>query len=357
MIRRAALMGIALAAAGGGAAYAADDAVPYFTVPEKFFSADFPGKPVVGQASFPVPTPQGTKVSVPAVTYSLQQPGASYRVTVADLANSAAADSHALDHAVEAFRKSHGALPLDAEVSHSLTGSKFQLCGRHFGYAGKDGALHYETLYYNPNTWLFYDITSTVSAKAQPEHGADAEHFQTSFAIKADAKSQLPAPPPYPDNWKLHKYPDSGFDIRFPAEPTVEQGSYTTDTGIAVPATRYWAKQGDVLYRLTVAHYNGTAADPDGTTADAQVAGAVRAWKRQGTVLADDSVAISAGQCGRDVTIARKEDGLRARASIYFPASQHRVYLLEVAQLARDVPIDPIDDRRFRESLALVLPQ
>jgi len=345
-----------LLAAGAGTAALAEDPSPLRAFPDAFFSVDFTKEPAVSQGTFPAVTPIGTVVAVPATTYTQSEPGATFRVTVARLADTPAHDGHALDHAVAAFRRLHPALPLDTVISQSLNGSKAQLCGRNFGFAGADGSLHYETFYYNPHTALFYDVGATVEAKAQAQHGGDAEHFETSFSLTADPASQLPAPPPWPDNWKPFHDPDGGFDIRFPAPPTVEQGSYITDVGITVPATRFWAKAGGTLYRLTVARPWGTAADPEGTTAEASVLGAVRQWDKQGTVIADDDVAISAGQCGHDITL-RKPDGLGARASIYFPATQQKIYIIEVTQTDAATPVDPLDDRRFRESLTLALAQ
>jgi|GEM_PF-3396016 len=338
--------------AGGGAALA-DTSVETF--PEKFFAIDFPATPKITAGIYQAVTAGGTTVPVPAEIYSLQQPGAFYQVTVADLAGSAAEDRHALDHAIAAFRRRPD-LALDTAVSHSLTGSRFQLCGRHFGYVGDSERLVYETLYYNPNTRKFYEVVSSVTPAAQSRHGADVQHFQTSLALQADAQSQLPAAPDYPENWKVYKYPQVGFDIRFPAEPTVEAGQYTTDHGITVPATRYWARQGDTLYRLTVANYWETDASPDGPGAEDAVDGAVRLWKKQGTVLSDDSVAISNGQCGRDVVL-RTPDNLETRASIFFPATQHRIYIVEVTHSRARGTLDPLDDRRFRESLALATAQ
>ena len=123
-----------------------------------------------------------------------------------------------------------------------------------------------------------------------------------------------------------------------------------------MPATRYSAQLGNTLYRLTVARPYGTAADPEGASAEDSVIDAVKLWKRQGTVVADDAVAIAAGQCGRDVTV-RKPGGLAARASIFFPATQQKVYIVEVSQTGPGPAADPLDDRRFRESLTLALAQ
>src|SRR5699024_7694302 len=123
--------------------------------PDKFFALDFPASPTVTTGTYDAVTPSCARVSVPATVSSVQQDGAFFAITVADLANSAADDRHALDHAIKAYRQ-RSDLALDTAVSHSLTGSRFQLCGRHFGYASPDDQLNYETLYYNPNTRLFY---------------------------------------------------------------------------------------------------------------------------------------------------------------------------------------------------------
>jgi hypothetical protein len=346
-------MALVLAAASllsGGATLAAEEEGPLFTDKATWLSIDFPGRPVISKGSYEAVTPAGGTVRVPATLYTVTQPGTEYRVTVANLAGSAAEESHALESAAAAYRKRDG-LALDTAVSHSLGTSGYQLCGRSFGYQAADGRLVYETLFYNHNTRLFYDVRSSVAQRAQAQHGSQVSHFQQSLAILADPASKPPAPLAYPEGWKLYDYADARFSIRFPAAPTVEEGDYRTDSGIVVPATRYWARSGGTLYRLTVAKLWETEAD-DGNAVD----DGARLWTRNGTVVANDSVAINAAQCGRDIAL-KTPDGLAARARIFFPSSQHRLYVIEVAQGQGGAAPGAEDVDRFLQSFAVAKPE
>ncbi|MDB5712953.1 MAG: hypothetical protein JWO15_350 [Sphingomonadales bacterium] len=321
-----------------------------FTDEKKWLSIQFPAPPTVTATRYDVVTPGGTKIAVPATLYDFKQNGSEYRVTVANLAGSVADDPHALEHAVTAFRRRKG-IALDTAVSHSLGASGYQLCGRSFGYSGPGGKLNYQTLFYNDNAHLFYDIYSSVTLKAEPQHGAEVTHFQQSLALLADPASKLPAPLNYPDNWKLYDYPTARFGIRFPAAPTVEQAAYHTDGGINVPATRYWTRVGGTLYRLTVAQLWETEAD-NGNAVDEGVA----VWKRHGEVIADDTVAVNAAQCGRDVAL-KSPQGTISRARIFFPSSQHRLYVIEVAQEVGNQTPDAADTDRFLQSFTVAKPE
>lgn len=346
---RTALLLAAASLLSGGTALAEDEG-PLFTDPATWLSIDFPGRPHVSKGSYDAVTPAGNTVSVPATIYTVKQPGTEYRVTVANLANSPAEETHALENAAAAYRKQDG-LALDTAVSHSLSGSGYQLCGRSFGHQDTNGRLVYETLFYNHNTRLFYDVHSSVAQQAQAEHGSEVSHFQQSLALLADPASKLPPPLAYPEGWKLYNYKDALFSIRFPAEPTVEEGDYRTDSGVVVPATRYWARSGGTLYRLMVAKLWETEAD-DGNAVD----DGASLWTRKGTVIANDGVAVSAAQCGRDIALKTPE-GLAARARIFFPSSQHRLYVIEVAQEAGGATPGAEDTDRFLQSFTLAKPE
>ncbi|HZV10286.1 MAG TPA: hypothetical protein VFF94_11040, partial [Novosphingobium sp.] len=282
-------------------------------------------------------------------TYSATQEGAAYQVIVARLHGSAAADPHVIDRSIAAARRQPG-LALDASTSHSYGTSGAQACGRQFGFAGKDGALLYRTLFYNPRTERLYDIRSEVSAAAQADHGADVVHFQQSFALLADPGAKAETPPPSPASWQDVAAPDKAFTIRFPAAPRIRQEAYRTATGAAVPATVYEARAGAALYRLTAIHLWQTAGDGPGAL-DSEIA----RFQHSGTVLEEGPAAIPYGQCGRAIAL-RTPDGTRREVELFFPSSQHRLYLIEVRHKAES-PVDPLDLARFRLSFALAKPE
>ncbi len=323
---------------------------PVPTYAEDLISIQFPAPPERTAGRYQAVTASGVRVSVPARVYALQRGGADYRVSVAALAGTLADDPDALDHAVAHYRQRH-VLALDTETSHALGASGTQLCGQHFGRIAPDGRLHHVTLFYNPRARLFYDIQSVLTAEAEATQGAEATRFQQSLALLPDAEARAPQPPSYPPPWQVVQVPDHRFSIRFPAPPRVEQGHYRSEGGVSVPATRYTAQVGHTVYRLTAAHLWETAADePDA------VRQASRLWRRQGQLLSDVSVAVGNGQCGRELKL-RRRDGTLTRASIFFPSSQHRLFIVEVAGAAPGVAVDPEDDRRFRASFTLDRPE
>lgn len=316
--------------------------------PDQWFEAAFPGQPTISRITYTTAGPHGEAVAVPATRYAVNQRGASYQVTVASLAGTPAQVDHVLDHAIAHVRAQRH-LALDASTSHSYTGSSAQACGRQFGYQGKDGRLHYQTLFYNERTGLFYEIRSSVARADQAEHGADVAHFQQSFALLADpGATGSPAPPP-PADWQTVS--NATFTLRFPATPTVTQGEYRTATGIAVPDTVYEARQGSTLYRLTAVHLWQTDGD-DPAVLDREIA----RWQRRGEVVKDAAVAIPAAQCGRDITL-RDTDGATVHSTLFFPSSQHRLYIIEVRHAAPPEPQDALDDRRFRDSFTVAKPE
>lgn len=317
--------------------------------PAQWFEAAFPATPAITQTTYTAIGAQGQSIPVPATTYGVRQGGASYQVTVARLSGTPAQADHVLDYAISHVRGQRH-LALDASTSHSYGDSGAQACGRQFGYVGKDGRLTYQTLFYNPRTALFYDIRSTVAAADQSEHGADVTHFQQSFALLADPAAR-PLKAPDAPGWQTVTGPDGKFTIRFPSTPAVSQTSYTTVAGVSVPATAYEARQGDTLYRVTAVHLWETAGDEPGAL-DREIA----RWQHRGVLQSDASVAVPAAQCGRDITL-RDSDGESVHTTLFFPSSQHRIYILETRRKTPPGPGEALDDQRFRLSFGVAKPE
>ena len=145
--------------------------------------------------------------------------------------------------------------------------------------------------------------------------------------------------------WREYAYPEHGFAVQFPAEPTVSSGTYTTAGGISVPAMIYALRQPNVVLTMTVAELANTRADNQNA-----VGQAVAALRNTGEVKVDVQAEIN-DQYGRELSITEK-DGSRAIYAIFF--INHRLYELK----ARVLPPNPErrsgDAIRFQQSLRFI---
>ena len=128
--------------------------------------------------------------------------------------------------------------------------------------------------------------------------------------------------------WDIYSYPDARFAAQFPAQPQTGSTRYRTTAGLDVPAQRYWAQEGNVIYVLTLADFTGTALDKDAAIADA-----VKGFSDQGKVLVDVEARINA-EYGRELSIDRKDGGHDILAIFFI--DQH-LYVLN----GRAAPPDP----------------
>ena len=60
-------------------------------------------------------------------------------------------------------------------------------------------------------------------------------------------------------NWEEYDYPKYAFAVVFPAKPQVEETTYQVADDRLVPAQVYSVRQGDVIFKMTVAELAGTA--------------------------------------------------------------------------------------------------
>src|SRR3984893_8198934 len=59
-------------------------------------------------------------------------------------------------------------------------------------------------------------------------------------------------------SWEEYSYPDYAFSVAFPANPQVETTTYHVADNRSVPARLYSVRQGNVVFKLTVAELEGT---------------------------------------------------------------------------------------------------
>src|SRR6516225_11266210 len=59
-------------------------------------------------------------------------------------------------------------------------------------------------------------------------------------------------------SWEEYDYPKYAFAVVFPAKPQVEETTYQVADNRLVPAQVYSVRQGDVMFKMTVAELEGT---------------------------------------------------------------------------------------------------
>jgi hypothetical protein len=142
--------------------------------------------------------------------------------------------------------------------------------------------------------------------------------------------------------WDIYSFPESKFAAQFPAPPRQVQDKYRTMAGLEVPAQRYWAEEGNVVYALTLADFTGTAFEKDAAISDA-----IKAFGEQGKVLVDVEARINA-EYGRELSLERKDGGHDILAIFYF--DQH-LYLLNGRAAPPDARAATGPLIRFQQSL------
>ena len=144
--------------------------------------------------------------------------------------------------------------------------------------------------------------------------------------------------------WKTYSYPEPGFAIQFPA-PSVEQSTFRTAAGVALPMTRYAVRQDRSIYTLTVVDYSTTNANDNSTIAAAEksfgVSGKV-------TVAIDARVNRS---FGRELSVTGT-NGSRSAVAIFF-VNKH-LYTLVGEALPPNAIERSGDSIRFQESLQFI---
>lgn len=128
--------------------------------------------------------------------------------------------------------------------------------------------------------------------------------------------------------WDIYSFPEAKFAAQFPAPPQQDPSKYRTAAGLETPAQRYWSREGNVLYAVTIADFSGTAMDKEGAIADA-----VKAFGEMGKVLVDVEARINA-EYGRELSVDRKDGGHDIVAIFFF---DNHLYVLN----GRAAPPDP----------------
>jgi hypothetical protein len=110
--------------------------------------------------------------------------------------------------------------------------------------------------------------------------------------------------------WKEYSYPDSGFYVHFPADPTIAESSYTMD-GKTVTAKTYSLERENILYAVTVADFSQENMQEEGT-----IDQAVKQLIADGEVLMDIPHRINSTY-GRQLMIKGSDDS-RSSVAVFF---------------------------------------
>ena len=151
------------------------------------------------------------------------------------------------------------------------------------------------------------------------------------FSLPASAQS-----------WKSYSYPDNGFYVHLPADPKVEDGSYTTMDGKTVKARIYSLELENTLYAVTVADFSQETMEE--TSAIDQ---AVKQLIADGEVLVDIPHRINQTY-GRQLSIKGKDDS-RASVAVFF--RDKKLYVANGKLLASHPDKGAGDGARFQQTL------
>ncbi len=323
-----------------GTAQAQDDWRVY-TFDQAGFAVEFPGAPQVKAVDYAAPVGPSKAQTAPATLYTAQSGGARYSVLVADLSKAEVDWDGLADHAAMVLRR-EGEVQLDEVVT--LGGGKG--CGYDIGLQSSDGVQALAAVFASKEKRKLYILKAAVPAADLAAQGADAIRFQQSLNFLDEIKS---APTPFNAvRWKEFAYLDSaGFAARFPQAPEVQTGQYLTNDGEVVPAVRYAVRNGRLLFRVTVVDLWKTPADRDHVLDTA-----VDKLRRYGDVRSDRVESIQFGQCGRDLVLDQPGDEY-VSAGVYFPTSQHKLFIVEAQGPASAVKDSADDLALFRQSFRL----
>lgn len=142
--------------------------------------------------------------------------------------------------------------------------------------------------------------------------------------------------------WMEYNYPDFGFAVSFPTDPTLESVLYNTTDGTALNEIVYSVQQDSSVFSVAVIDFSNAPSEE--TTAIDQ---AVKALSENGDVRLNIPARVNRNR-GRQLSIIGK-DGSHSTVAIFL--ADHRLYQIQGTVLASNP--DPIsgDGIRFQQSL------
>jgi len=149
--------------------------------------------------------------------------------------------------------------------------------------------------------------------------------------------------PALAQGWQEYDYPDYAFSVAFPANPQVKTTTYQVADNRSVPARLYSVRQGNVVFRMTVAELEGTDLEES-----AVIDHAIKTLSQGATVRINIPARIY-WVYGRQLTV-EGADGSRSMVQLF--DYKKRFYQIEAKALAGENESNPQSDVvRFHQSL------
>jgi hypothetical protein len=149
--------------------------------------------------------------------------------------------------------------------------------------------------------------------------------------------------PALAQGWEEYAYPDYAFSVAFPAKPQVETTTYNAADNRSVPARLYSVRQGNVVFKMTVAELEGTNLEES-----AIIDHAIKTLSQGATVRVNIPARIYRVY-GRQLTV-EGADGSRSMVQLF--DHNGRLYQIEAKALPGQNVSNPQSDVvRFHQSL------
>jgi hypothetical protein len=150
--------------------------------------------------------------------------------------------------------------------------------------------------------------------------------------------------PALAQGWEEYAYPDYAFSVAFPANPQVETTTYHVTDNRAVPARIYSVRQGNVVFKMTVAELKGTNLEES-----AVIDHAIKTLSQGATVKVNIPARIYRVY-GRQLTV-EGADGSKSMVQLF--DYENRFYQIEATALAGENDSNPQSEVvRFHQSLS-----
>jgi hypothetical protein len=145
--------------------------------------------------------------------------------------------------------------------------------------------------------------------------------------------------------WKVYPYPEAGFAVQFPVPPTVQKSTFRTSSGVALPMTRYAARQDGIVYTLDIVDFSSVNADGMST-----IAATEKSFGASGKVTVAIDARINRA-FGRELSV-NGADGSRSAVALFF-LNRH-LYRLVGESLPPNAIARSGDAVRFQQSLQFI---
>lgn len=147
------------------------------------------------------------------------------------------------------------------------------------------------------------------------------------------------------EGWSEYSYPDLGFAISFPSDPTMETVPYKAADGTLTNEVVYTVQQGAGIYSIAVADLSNAALDET-----AAINQAVQQLRDKGDIRLDIPARVQRNY-GRQLSVVGK-DGSHSAVAIFL--ADHKLYQIEGTIRADSDDPNSGDAIRFQQSLRFI---